>query len=70
MDVDASFVSFHACAVVKYQSVAVRFNQKLLYILVTSHHHIIRIIHHIINHIQPDIQAVQIQAVDQTIHII
>ena len=68
MDVDASFVSFHACAVVKYQSVAVRFNQKP--IRVTSHHHIIRLIHHIIKHIQPDIQAVQIRAVDQMIHII
>ena len=68
MDVDASFASFHACAVVKYQSVAVRFNQKP--IRVTSHHHIIRLIHHIIKHIQPDIQAVQIRAVDQMIHII
>ena len=68
MDVDASFASFHACAVAKYQSVAVRFNQKP--IRVTSHHHIIRLIHRIIKHIQPDIQAVQIRAVDQMIHII
>ena len=68
MDVDASFVSFHACAVVKYQSVAVRFNQKP--IQAANRHHIIRLIHHIINHIQPDIQAVQIRAVDQMIHII
>ena len=68
MDVDASFASFHACAAAKYQSVAVRFNQKP--IRVTNHHHIIRVIHHIIKHILHGIQAVQIRAVDQMIHII
>ena len=75
MAVDASFVSFHACVVVKYQSVAIQFNQKLLlYILraikpisqstqTTNLRHIRRYIHTTINHTRQDIQAVLIRAV-------
>ena len=74
MAVDASFVSFHACVVVKYPSVAIQFNQKLLlYILraikpnsqstqTTNLRHIRRYIHKTINRTRQDIQAVLIQA--------
>jgi len=68
MVVDASFASFHACVAVKYRLAAALSNQKP--IRVTNHHHIIRIIHHNINLIQPDIRAVLIPAAVQMIRFI